>query len=63
VLLIATPPDIEAVRATDARLGTEWRVALREALGERMLAGNTVIGFDRLGRYIVDTRKREGKRQ
>jgi len=63
VLLIATPPDIEAVRATDATLGTEWRVALREALGERMLAGNTVIGFDRLGRYIVDTRKREGKRQ
>src|SRR5690554_977061 len=61
VLLIATPPDIEAVRAADDRMGAEWRVALREALGERMLAGDTVVGFDRLGRYIVDTRKKAGK--
>lgn len=60
VLLIATPPDIETVRATDDRTGAEWRLALREALGERMLAGNTVVGFDRLGRYIVDTRKKAG---
>lgn len=60
VLLIATPADIEAIRANDEELGIAWRIALREALGERMRAGGVVVGFDRLGRYIVDKREKAG---
>lgn len=60
VLRIATPTDIEDIRATDEVLGAEWRRALREELGGRMLTGSTVVGFDRLGRYIIDTREKAG---
>ncbi len=42
--LVAVPPDIEALRATDPALAQRWRLAVREALtgaGRRAAAGST----------------------
>ncbi|RSD13179.1 GNAT family N-acetyltransferase [Amycolatopsis eburnea] len=53
VVLVAVPPDIEAVRASDPGLGRAWRIALREVLHGLMTGGARVTGFDRAGRYVV----------
>lgn len=53
VVLVAVPPDIEALRATDPGLGRIWRVALRQVLHGLMADGARVVGFDRAGRYVV----------
>lgn len=53
VVLVAVPPDIEALRATDPGLGRDWRVALREVLRGLMAGGGRIIGFDRAGWYVV----------
>jgi predicted GNAT superfamily acetyltransferase len=53
VALVAVPPDIEAVRASDPGLGRAWRVALRDVLHGLMADGAAVTGFDRAGRYVV----------
>ncbi|MET9002725.1 GNAT family N-acetyltransferase [Amycolatopsis sp. Hca4] len=53
VVLVAVPPDIEALRRTEPELGRAWRVALREVLGGLLEGGAAVTGFDRAGWYVV----------
>jgi predicted GNAT superfamily acetyltransferase len=53
VVLVAVPPDIEALRASDPGLGRAWRAALREVLRGLMADGARVVGFDRAGWYVV----------
>lgn len=52
-LLVAVPPDIEALRATDPALGARWRSAVRDSLAGSMTAGARVVGFDRAGWYVL----------
>jgi predicted GNAT superfamily acetyltransferase len=52
--LIAVPRDAEAMRMADPALAAEWRLALRDVLGEAMAAGRIVTGFTRDGRYVIE---------
>jgi predicted GNAT superfamily acetyltransferase len=52
-LLVAVPPDIEALRRTDPALAAAWRTATRNALQGLMAEGARVVGFDHAGRYVV----------
>lgn len=52
-VLIAVPPDIEAVRAADPDLAAQWRAAVRESLGGLLAAGARIDGFDRSGWYVI----------
>ncbi|MFE7358024.1 GNAT family N-acetyltransferase [Streptomyces sp. NPDC057543] len=54
VILVAVPPDIEALRRSDPALGRSWRLALREVLHGLMADGATVSGFDRAGWYVLE---------
>lgn len=51
--LVAVPPDIEKIRATDPALARRWRVAVREALTGLVARGGRIDGFDRAGWYLV----------
>jgi len=53
ILLVAVPPDIEALRVSDPAAARRWRVAVRDALGASMPDGRRVVGFDRAGWYVV----------
>ncbi|WP_329792284.1 GNAT family N-acetyltransferase [Lentzea sp. DG1S-22] len=53
-VLVAVPPDVEALRATNPAAATEWRYAVREVLGGLLAAGARVTGFDRSGWYVVE---------
>ncbi|MFG2227764.1 GNAT family N-acetyltransferase [Streptomyces sp. NPDC048644] len=53
VVLVAVPPDIEALRRTDPEAGQAWRVALRGVLSGLMAEEAEVVGFDRAGWYVV----------
>jgi predicted GNAT superfamily acetyltransferase len=53
VMLVAIPPDVEALRAADPGLARQWRSALREVLGPLLADGARITGFDRAGWYIV----------
>lgn len=53
-VLVGVPPDIEALRLSDPAVAADWRLALRDALGELMAEGARVTGFDRAGWYVVD---------
>lgn len=55
-VLVATPPDIEALRVRDPNRAREWRLAMRETLGELMSTGGKVVGFTSEGHYIVTRR-------
>jgi predicted GNAT superfamily acetyltransferase len=52
-VLVAVPPDIEALRRTDAARARRWRLAVREVLGTLLSEGATVRGFDRAGWYVL----------
>ncbi|MCO8274107.1 GNAT family N-acetyltransferase [Actinoplanes sp. TRM 88003] len=54
IVLVAVPPDIEALRRTDPAGARRWRVAVREALGPLIDGGARVTGFDRAGWYVVE---------
>ncbi len=51
--LVAVPPDIGALRASDPALAQRWRVAVREALSALVADGGRIDGFDRAGWYVV----------
>ena len=51
--LVAVPPDIRQLRATDPTQAQRWRIAVREALTELVSAGGRIDGFDRAGCYVV----------
>ena len=53
VALVAVPPDIRLLRATDPALAQRWRVAVRDALTGLAAAGGRIDGFDRAGWYVV----------
>ncbi|SFW79610.1 GNAT family N-acetyltransferase [Amycolatopsis australiensis] len=53
LVLVAVPPDIEALRRADPERGRAWRVALRDVLGGLLAGGASVTGFDRAGWYVV----------
>ncbi|KDN17165.1 hypothetical protein [Amycolatopsis rifamycinica] len=53
VVLVAIPPDIEALRRADPGRGRAWRVAVREVLGGLLAGGAAVTGFDRAGWYVL----------
>jgi predicted GNAT superfamily acetyltransferase len=52
-VLVAVPPDVETLRATDPESAHAWRVAVREALSTLMSAGWRATGFDRTGWYVL----------
>jgi predicted GNAT superfamily acetyltransferase len=52
-VLVAVPPDIEALRRTEPALAQSWRSALGEALGKVLADGAVVTGFDRAGWYVL----------
>ncbi|SEF18311.1 Predicted acetyltransferase, GNAT superfamily [Jiangella alba] len=51
---VATPPDIEALRAADPAAARQWRGAMRDVLGELIGDGARVSGFTRSGTYVVE---------
>ncbi|GAA3623925.1 putative GNAT superfamily acetyltransferase [Lentzea atacamensis] len=53
-VLVAVPPDIETLRATNPAAANEWRHAVRDVLGGLLAAGARVTGFDRSGWYVVE---------
>ncbi|HEY3557307.1 MAG TPA: GNAT family N-acetyltransferase [Kribbella sp.] len=53
-VLVAVPPDVEALRRTDPDAAKAWRAALREVLGGLLADGAVVTGFDRAGWYVVE---------
>jgi predicted GNAT superfamily acetyltransferase len=57
-LLVAVPPDVEALRVADPGRAKEWRVAVRDVLGGLLADGARIAGFDRTGWYVVT---REGR--
>ena len=56
-VLVGVPQDIEALRGERPEVARAWRLALRRTLGGLMLAGASVVGFDRDGGYVVHTRE------
>jgi predicted GNAT superfamily acetyltransferase len=52
-VLVAVPPDVESLRATDPGSAHAWRIAVREALTTLMTAGWRATGFDRTGWYVL----------
>jgi len=53
-VLVAVPPDVESLRATDPELAKEWRVAVRDTLSGLLAGGGRITGFDREAGYVVD---------
>jgi len=56
VVLVAVPPDVEALRRTDPALAAHWRSAVRDALHPLLADGGRVTGFDRAGWYVLERR-------
>jgi predicted GNAT superfamily acetyltransferase len=54
---VEVPDDIEELRRRHPGRAREWRLAVRESLGGAMAAGAQVVGFDRDGGYVVETRE------
>jgi predicted GNAT superfamily acetyltransferase len=52
---VPTPEDIVVLRRTDPAAAHDWRLRIREALGDRMNRGAIVTGFTRAGAYIVNS--------
>lgn len=61
VVLVATPPDVEALRGSAPGLAAEWRMAVREVLTAEMRTGH-VVGFTRDGQYVVERSRTETPR-
>ena len=53
-VLVAVPPDIESLRATNPAAANDWRYAVREVLGGLLASGARITGFDRSGWYVVE---------
>ncbi|MFC6344291.1 GNAT family N-acetyltransferase, partial [Nocardioides hankookensis] len=51
--LVAVPPHIGALRNADPALAQKWRLAVREALSALVEDGAQIVGFDRVGCYVV----------
>lgn len=53
VLLVGTPADVVAVRASDRDLASEWRHAVRDAMHPAIDAGWSVTSMTRDGYYVL----------
>ncbi|MGZ3145083.1 GNAT family N-acetyltransferase [Lentzea chajnantorensis] len=53
-VLVAVPPDVEALRVANPDAARQWRHAVREVLGGLLAGGARVTGFDRAGWYVVE---------
>ncbi|WP_329082165.1 GNAT family N-acetyltransferase [Streptosporangium sp. NBC_01469] len=53
-VLVAVPRDVEALRRTEPRAAGEWRVAVREVLGDLLRDGARVTGFHDRSCYVVE---------
>jgi predicted GNAT superfamily acetyltransferase len=58
-LLVAVPPDIEAIRLSEPGRAAAWRAALRDVLSPLIAGGARVTGFDRSGWYVVSMGREE----
>jgi predicted GNAT superfamily acetyltransferase len=54
-LTVATPTDVERLRATDRELAIRWRMAVREAMTSALDNGYCITGISRDGRYLLET--------
>lgn len=54
VVAVRIPTDVEALRASDPTLATEWRITVRDTLGALMADGARIVAFDRSGTYTID---------
>ena len=52
-IAVPTPDDIVVLRRTDPGAASAWRLRLREELGAQLTQGGKVVGFTRLGDYLV----------
>jgi predicted GNAT superfamily acetyltransferase len=52
-LLVAVPPDIEALRGRDPVLAAQWRAVVRDAMTGALDAGYVVTGISRDGYYSL----------
>ncbi|GAA4195700.1 hypothetical protein GCM10022252_41960 [Streptosporangium oxazolinicum] len=53
-VLVAVPRDVEALRRAEPRAAREWRVAVREVLGDLLRDGARVTGFHDKSCYVVE---------
>jgi predicted GNAT superfamily acetyltransferase len=53
-LTVATPLDIERLRATDDKLAIRWRMAMREAMTSALASGYRIAGISRDGHYLLE---------
>jgi len=53
-VLVAVPPDIEAMRRRDPGAAKAWRYALRDTLGGLLATGAKVTGFHDKTYYVID---------
>ena len=59
IVACATPPDIVALRRTDAAAARRWRLALREVMLDAFTQGLRITGVTRDGSYLL-TRPEDG---
>ncbi|MEV4141830.1 GNAT family N-acetyltransferase [Dactylosporangium sp. NPDC049742] len=52
-VLVAVPPDVEGLRASDPAGAAAWRLAVRDVMGGRLAAGWRIAGFSRDGYYLL----------
>jgi predicted GNAT superfamily acetyltransferase len=53
ITAVPTPEDIVSLRSEDPAAAAMWRKRLRAELGDRLAAGDRVVGFSRDGEYVV----------
>ena len=53
-VVVATPQDIERMRAEDPALAIRWRTAVRDAMIGTLGAGYRVAGITKDGRYVLE---------
>jgi predicted GNAT superfamily acetyltransferase len=54
IVRVQVPADVEGLRRTDPAVAREWRLAVRDVLGELVENGAKVIGFSQAGWYVVE---------
>jgi predicted GNAT superfamily acetyltransferase len=52
-VLVAVPPNIQALRSADPACAKQWRAAVRDVLAPLLAGGARVAGFDRTGWYVL----------
>ena len=55
VLICQVPEDVVALRHSGRALAREWRLAVRESLGENLARGYVITGATRSGWYVLES--------